>query len=69
MVGLGLVCGALCLARGWTAGRAPTGSRRAHHGLGLTIVAAIAHMHQGGTLAESRDGRTRTGLWLADLRS
>lgn len=40
-----------------------------NHGLGLAIVAAIAHMHQGGTLAESRNGRTRIGLWLADPKS
>lgn len=38
-----------------------------NHGLGLAIVAAIAHMHQGGTLAESAQGRTRIGLWLPVL--
>ncbi|MGC3987143.1 MAG: heavy metal sensor histidine kinase [Pseudorhodoferax sp.] len=38
-----------------------------HHGLGLAIVAAIARMHGGGTLAESGDGRTRIGLWLGDM--
>ena len=37
-----------------------------NHGLGLSIVAAIAHMHQGGTLAHSSAGRTRIGLWIAD---
>lgn len=41
---------------------------RAHadrnHGLGLAIVAAIAHMHQGGTLAYSEGGKTRIGLWI-----
>lgn len=37
-----------------------------NHGLGLSIVAAIAHMHQGGTLAHSAAGRTRIGLWIAD---
>ncbi|PZP91384.1 MAG: two-component sensor histidine kinase [Variovorax paradoxus] len=37
-----------------------------NHGLGLSIVAAIAHMHQGGTLAHSVAGRTRIGLWIAD---
>ncbi|HVR48438.1 MAG TPA: ATP-binding protein, partial [Pseudorhodoferax sp.] len=37
-----------------------------NHGLGLAIVGAIAHMHQGGTLAQSEAGRTRIGLWLAD---
>ncbi|KQP45617.1 histidine kinase [Pseudorhodoferax sp. Leaf274] len=36
-----------------------------HHGLGLAIVAAIARMHGGGTLADSSDGRTRIGLWLS----
>jgi two-component system heavy metal sensor histidine kinase CusS len=36
-----------------------------HHGLGLAIVAAIARMHAGRTLAESRDGRTRVGFTLA----
>lgn len=40
-----------------------------NHGLGLAIVGAIAHMHQGGTLAESRAGRTRIGLWLATADS
>lgn len=39
-----------------------------NHGLGLSIVAAIAHMHQGGTLADSKSGRTRIGLWFADGR-
>jgi two-component system heavy metal sensor histidine kinase CusS len=36
-----------------------------HHGLGLAIVAAIARMHAGSTLAESRDGITRVGFTLA----
>ena len=36
-----------------------------HHGLGLAIVAAIARMHAGRTLAESRAGRTRVGFTLA----
>ena len=36
-----------------------------HHGLGLAIVAAIARMHAGGTLAESQDGVTRVGFTLA----
>jgi two-component system heavy metal sensor histidine kinase CusS len=36
-----------------------------HHGLGLAIVAAIARMHAGRTLAESADGRTRVGFTLA----
>ncbi len=36
-----------------------------HHGLGLAIVAAIARMHGGRTLAESDGGVTRIGFTLA----
>ena len=36
-----------------------------HHGLGLAIVAAIARMHAGRTLAESEAGTTRVGFTLA----
>jgi two-component system, OmpR family, heavy metal sensor histidine kinase CusS len=36
-----------------------------HHGLGLAIVAAIARMHAGRTLAESTSGTTRVGFTLA----
>jgi len=36
-----------------------------HHGLGLAIVAAIARMHAGRTLAESDAGMTRVGFTLA----
>ena len=36
-----------------------------HHGLGLAIVAAIARMHAGRTLAESASGTTRVGFTLA----
>ncbi|MBL8325401.1 MAG: heavy metal sensor histidine kinase [Rubrivivax sp.] len=36
-----------------------------HHGLGLAIVAAIARMHAGRTLAESAGGITRVGFTLA----
>lgn len=36
-----------------------------HHGLGLAIVAAIARMHAGHTLAESDAGVTRVGFTLA----
>jgi two-component system, OmpR family, heavy metal sensor histidine kinase CusS len=36
-----------------------------HHGLGLAIVAAIARMHAGRTLAESQAGVTRVGFTLA----
>jgi two-component system, OmpR family, heavy metal sensor histidine kinase CusS len=35
-----------------------------HHGLGLAIVAAVARMHGGCTLAESNDGVTRIGFEL-----
>lgn len=35
-----------------------------HHGLGLSIVAAIARMHDGFALAESGAGRTRVGFSL-----
>ncbi|TNF51605.1 MAG: two-component sensor histidine kinase, partial [Burkholderiales bacterium] len=37
---------------------------RPHHGLGLSIVAAIARMHDGLASAESADGRTRVGFSL-----
>jgi two-component system heavy metal sensor histidine kinase CusS len=36
-----------------------------HHGLGLAIVAAIARMHDGRTVAESAGGTTRVGFTLA----
>jgi two-component system, OmpR family, heavy metal sensor histidine kinase CusS len=36
-----------------------------HHGLGLAIVAAIARMHAGRTVAESAAGVTRVGFTLA----
>ncbi len=36
-----------------------------HHGLGLAIVAAIARMHAGRTIAESAGGTTRVGFTLA----
>jgi len=36
-----------------------------HHGLGLAIVAAIARMHAGRTVAESDHGTTRVGFTLA----
>jgi two-component system heavy metal sensor histidine kinase CusS len=35
-----------------------------HHGLGLSIVAAIARMHDGFVVAESGAGRTRVGFSL-----
>ena len=37
---------------------------RPHHGLGLSIVAAIARMHDGLAAAESAEGRTRVGFSL-----
>ena len=40
--------------------------KEAHHGLGLAIVAAIARMHSGRTLAESQGGVTRIGFTLAN---
>jgi two-component system heavy metal sensor histidine kinase CusS len=36
-----------------------------HHGLGLAIVAAIARMHAGRTLADCAGGTTRVGFTLA----
>ncbi len=36
-----------------------------HHGLGLAIVAAIARMHAGRTLADCERGTTRVGFTLA----
>ena len=38
---------------------------QSHHGLGLAIVAAIARMHAGRTLAQSEAGTTRVGFTLA----
>ena len=35
-----------------------------HHGLGLSIVAAIARMHDGFPAAESSGGTTRVGFSL-----
>ena len=35
-----------------------------HHGLGLSIVAAIARMHDGGTQAQALPGGTRIGFSL-----
>ena len=40
-----------------------------NHGLGLAIVAAIARMHGGQTLAESADGVTSIGLLLPTATS
>jgi two-component system heavy metal sensor histidine kinase CusS len=37
---------------------------RPHHGLGLSIVAAIARTHGGQTMGESAAGRTRVGFSL-----
>jgi two-component system, OmpR family, heavy metal sensor histidine kinase CusS len=49
--------------RFFRADRARTGCEQ-HHGLGLAIVAAVARMHGGRTLAESADGVTRIGFEL-----
>jgi two-component system heavy metal sensor histidine kinase CusS len=38
---------------------------QSHHGLGLAIVAAIARMHAGRTVAQSGDGSTRVGFTLS----
>lgn len=38
-----------------------------HHGLGLAIVAAIARMHAGRTMAESASGSTRVGFTLSSV--
>ena len=42
-----------------------TSAEAQHNGLGLAIVAAIARMHAGRTLAESQGGVTRVGFTLA----
>ena len=52
--------------RFYRADRARSGSS-SHHGLGLTIVAAIARMHGGSTFAESGRGVTRIGFSIADV--
>lgn len=41
-----------------------TACQQQHHGLGLAIVAAVARMHGGCTLAESAKGVTRIGFEL-----
>ncbi|KWT97321.1 MULTISPECIES: heavy metal sensor histidine kinase [unclassified Variovorax] len=51
--------------RFYRADKARSGSS-SHHGLGLTIVAAIARMHGGSTFAESANGVTRIGLVIAE---
>jgi two-component system heavy metal sensor histidine kinase CusS len=38
---------------------------QAHHGLGLSIVAAIARMHSGRTFARSGGGVTALGFTVA----
>ncbi|OAK63651.1 two-component sensor histidine kinase [Variovorax paradoxus] len=50
--------------RFYRADRSRSGSS-SHHGLGLTIVSAIARMHGGSTFASSDGGVTRIGLVLA----
>lgn len=54
--------------RFYRADRSRSGSAN-HHGLGLTIVAAIARMHGGSTFAESGHGMTRIGFSVADGHS
>lgn len=54
--------------RFYRADRARNGSIN-HHGLGLTIVAAIARMHGGAAFAESGHGATCIGFSVADVRS
>ncbi len=51
--------------RFFSADRSRTACQQQHHGLGLAIVAAVARMHGGCTLAESEGGVTRIGF---DLR-
>ncbi len=50
--------------RFFRADRARTACQQQHHGLGLAIVAAVARMHGGRTLAESNAGVTRIGFEL-----
>ena len=50
--------------RFFRAERARSACQQQHHGLGLAIVAAVARMHGGRTLAESADGVTRIGFEL-----
>jgi two-component system, OmpR family, heavy metal sensor histidine kinase CusS len=50
--------------RFFRADRARSECQQQHHGLGLAIVAAVARMHGGRTLAESGDGVTRIGFEL-----
>jgi two-component system, OmpR family, heavy metal sensor histidine kinase CusS len=50
--------------RFFRAERARSGCQQQHHGLGLAIVAAVARMHSGRTLAESEGGVTRIGFEL-----
>ena len=50
--------------RFFRADRARTDCQQQHHGLGLAIVAAVARMHGGRTLAESDEGVTRIGFDL-----
>lgn len=51
--------------RFYRADRSRSGSS-SHHGLGLSIVAAIARMHGGTTFATSEAGVTRVGFTLND---
>lgn len=51
--------------RFFRADRARTDCQQQHHGLGLAIVAAVARMHGGCTLAECNAGVTRIGFDLS----
>ncbi|HEX7864384.1 MAG TPA: heavy metal sensor histidine kinase [Variovorax sp.] len=53
--------------RFYRAAQARDGSTR-HHGLGLSIVEAIARMHGGRVFAASRGGETRIGFTVARRR-
>lgn len=54
--------------RFYRADRARSGST-SHHGLGLSIVSAIARMHGGTTFATSGHGETRIGFSVTDIQS
>lgn len=54
--------------RFYRADRARSGSTT-HHGLGLSIVSAIARMHGGATFAESGRGETRIGFSVTEVQS
>jgi two-component system heavy metal sensor histidine kinase CusS len=61
----GSCCPACSTASSAPTSRAAARDREQHHGLGLAIVAAIARMHAGRTLARSHDGITEVGFTVA----